>query len=45
MSQAERRLALSIIRRGFSYLPEKRLTAAQPLEDQYFKELRAMYGL
>lgn len=42
---AEQQLVLSILRRGFSYLPEERLSAGELLEDASFKTLMEMYGL
>ncbi|CZR46058.1 uncharacterized protein FPRO_11505 [Fusarium proliferatum ET1] len=42
---AEQQLVLSILRRGFSYLPEERLSAGELLEDASFKALMEMYGL
>ncbi|KAI1041806.1 hypothetical protein LB505_008461 [Fusarium chuoi] len=42
---AEQQIVLSILRRGFSYLPEKRLSAGELLEDASFKALMEMYGL
>ncbi|KAF4945035.1 hypothetical protein FGADI_12294 [Fusarium gaditjirri] len=41
----EQQLVLSILRRGFSYLPEERLSAGELLEDPSFKELMGRYGL
>lgn len=45
VSPAERELVLSILTRGFSYLPEHRLTAAQLLQDSSFRALMSIYGL
>lgn len=42
---AEQQLVLSILRRGFSYLPDERLSAGELLEDASFKALMGMYGL
>ncbi|KAG9497450.1 hypothetical protein J7337_010311 [Fusarium musae] len=42
---AEQQLVLSILRRGFSYLPEERLSSGQLLEDASFKALMDKYGL
>ncbi|TVY13338.1 hypothetical protein LARI1_G008541 [Lachnellula arida] len=42
-SQAERDLALSVLHKGFSYLPERRITAKQLLQDPSFKALMDMY--
>ncbi|KAI0811506.1 kinase-like protein [Xylaria sp. FL0064] len=43
ISPEERRLALEVFRKGFEYCPEKRITAAQLLEDPSFKGLMAYY--
>ncbi|QGI67679.1 hypothetical protein CEK26_011632 [Fusarium fujikuroi] len=45
LEPAEQQLVLSILRRGFSYLPEERLSAGELLEDASFKALMEMYGL
>jgi serine/threonine protein kinase len=45
ISPGEQQLVLSILRKGLSYLPEHRLTAAQLLEDPSFKAFMEMYGL
>ncbi|KAK7416843.1 hypothetical protein QQX98_004901 [Neonectria punicea] len=45
ISLAEQQLVFSVFRRGFSYVPENRLTAAQLLEDRSFMEVMAIYGL
>jgi serine/threonine protein kinase len=45
ISPAEQQLVLSILQRGLSYSPEKRLSAGQLLEDACFKELMGAYGL
>ncbi|KAG7433987.1 Serine/threonine-protein kinase AFC1 [Fusarium oxysporum f. sp. raphani] len=42
---AEQQLVLSILRRGFSYLPEERLSAGELLEDASFKALMDRYGV
>ncbi|KAI1148154.1 hypothetical protein F4825DRAFT_112486 [Nemania diffusa] len=43
ISRKERELALQVFRKGFEYLPEKRLTAAQLSEDPSFNALLAYY--
>ncbi|KAI1752693.1 kinase-like protein [Xylaria castorea] len=43
ISPEERKLALEVFRKGFEYLPEKRITAAQLLEDPSFNALMAYY--
>lgn len=43
ISRQERALALEVFRKGFQYLPEKRLTAAQLLRDPSFRALMAYY--
>ncbi|KAF4994300.1 hypothetical protein FGRMN_5885 [Fusarium graminum] len=45
ISTKELELVGSILRRGLSYLPERRPTAAQFLEDSSFQELIGLYGL
>ncbi|KAH7178829.1 kinase domain-containing protein [Fusarium sp. MPI-SDFR-AT-0072] len=42
---AEQQLVLSILRRGFSYLPEERLSAGELLEDASFRTLMDRYGV
>lgn len=42
---AEQQLVLSILRRGFSHLPEERLSAGELLEDASFKALMDRYGV
>ncbi|KAF5609033.1 cmgc kinase [Fusarium pseudoanthophilum] len=42
---AEQQLVLDTLRRGFSYLPEERLSAGELLEDASFKALMDKYGL
>ncbi|KAG5754219.1 hypothetical protein H9Q69_006155 [Fusarium xylarioides] len=42
---AEQQLVLSILQRGFSYLPEERLSARELLEDASFKALMDRYGV
>lgn len=42
---AEQQLVLSILRRGFSYLLEERLSAGELLEDASFKALMDRYGV
>ncbi|KAF5561300.1 cmgc kinase [Fusarium napiforme] len=42
---ADQQLVLSILRRGFSYLPEERFSAGELLEDASFKALMDKYGL
>jgi hypothetical protein len=43
-SQTERNLVLAVFAKVFVYLPERRATASQLLEDSSFKALMAMYG-
>ncbi|KAI3587370.1 kinase domain-containing protein [Fusarium oxysporum f. sp. albedinis] len=42
---AEQQLVLSILRRGFSYFPEERLSAGELLDDASFKALMDRYGV
>jgi len=42
-SQAERELVLSIMHKVFCYLPERRITAGQLLEDPSFRSLMKIY--
>ena len=44
ISKEERDHVLSIVRRGWCYQPEHRVTLAELLEDSSFKELMALYG-
>ncbi|KAJ8129556.1 hypothetical protein O1611_g4073 [Lasiodiplodia mahajangana] len=44
-SSKERQLVLCVLRRGLSYLPESRLTAAQLLDDVSFQALMEIYQL
>jgi serine/threonine protein kinase len=44
ISTAEHDLVLSIMSRGFNYLPERRLAAVQLLHDPDFQPLMEMYG-
>ncbi|KAI1425064.1 kinase-like protein [Xylaria sp. FL1777] len=43
ISPRERELVLEVFRKGFEYIPEKRITAAQLLEDPSFNALMAYY--
>jgi len=45
ISRDEREHALSIMYRGFAYLPEQRITAAQLLEDPSFNALMSYYNV
>lgn len=45
ISENERYHALKVMYRGFQYLPENRLTAAQLLEDESFKIVMGFYGI
>ena len=45
VSLMERELVLSVLQRGFSYIPEHRLTAAQLLQDSSFQALMNIYSL
>lgn len=42
-SQAERELVLSIMHKGFCYLPERRITAEQLLQDPSFRAIMDIY--
>jgi hypothetical protein len=43
-SQTKQNLVLAVFVKVFVYLPERRATALQLLEDSLFKALMAMYG-
>lgn len=43
LHQIERDLALSVMLKGFCYLPERRITAGQLLQDPSFKALMEMH--
>jgi serine/threonine protein kinase len=42
-SQAEQELVVSVMRKGFCYLPENRMTATQLLEDPSFRAILEIY--